>query len=105
MERGEIRQFLNTTQPEQPTEPFVEEALSQIAHDLGLEMSKLHERHVFITSQQLQSRHNPGIQSDDRLTIVWCHDEPAALSLETRNVFNNVRTQQVYLGPRQIDDV
>jgi hypothetical protein len=103
MEKNEVREELRTTQPEQPTESFIEEAISQLAADLGVEVGELPNLGVYVSASPLESRYNTGISSDDRITIIWHHERPAAFSLETRNERNNITTQQVYLGPSIID--
>jgi hypothetical protein len=103
MEQGEVRQKLQTTQPEQPTRKFLDEAIRQLANDLGAEVGELPMLNVFVTYYDLPSRYNRLRESDDRLMIIWHNERPAATSLETRTERNEVLTQSIYHGPQEPD--
>lgn len=98
MERGEIRQELRTTQPEQPSGDFLDEVVRKLADELGLDVGDLPLKSVFVSTQQLPSRHGRNSESDDRLTVLWHNERPAAMLLETRDNLNMVLTQSVYFG-------
>jgi hypothetical protein len=99
MEKGEIRQEIRTTQPEQPGREFLEEAARAVADDVGLSFEQLSATSsLTITEEPMGSRFIRG-ESENWLRILWYRDTPAAIAVETRNERNNVVTQMAYFGP------
>ncbi len=97
MHKGEVRQELRTTQPEQPTEDFLQAAAQSVAEEIGLPIEKL--RSYFRTTYDEVS--SPQLQqpiAEHRLAILWYGDQPVATALETRTELNMVLTQTTYFG-------
>ncbi len=105
MERGDVRQELNTTQPEQPTQDFLKDSVRKMAQELGIDESDLPLCGAYVTYDNLQPKHNLTGTSDNRLAILWHDDHPVALALETRTESNFVLTQSVYFGIRRQEDL
>lgn len=99
MDRGVFPETIQTTGPNQTSEIFLAQAMRALAEELELDVSKLITSGMAIRStHQLASEHNPDILSDNFLNLIWYGGKPVAMTLETRNEYNNVRMQPVYFG-------
>lgn len=97
MYKGEARQELRTTQPEQPTEDFLLAAIVQAAEELGISITEA-APHLKVTYNQISSPQLDRPIPEHRLAVLWYRDSPVATSLETRTEFNQVLTQTTYFG-------
>lgn len=100
MERERIKQDKRTTEPGQPSQGYLEEAVDQLAHDLRVEKGALPLHSVFVKTYNLESRYSQRTESDDTITILWHNEQPSAIILETRDEGNSVVSQLAYFGPQ-----
>ena len=105
MERGVFPEDIRTTGPSKFSEIFLDRAVRALAKELGLDVGRL------VTSgmvkrgtYQLPNEDNPDTLSDNLLNLIWYGGKPVAITLETRNEYNNVRTQPVYFGWKELSD-
>jgi hypothetical protein len=84
-------------------ERFVEEAVQSLVEAIGAtpeDMRKLVALgKIARVNYDLPSRFDPEVPSEDRLTVVWHDEVPAAIILESRDIRNYVDTTFGYLGP------
>ena len=93
MEKGEIQQRRTIDQVDSGTSEFMEKAVHEMRQLMGESVL------LDITTHPLTSEFNPDIIGENMLTILWHNSSPAALSLETRDMYNRTVTQQIFFGP------
>ena len=101
MHRGEMFREVRTTQPEQSSHSFLEQAAQSVTDELGLDISRMREAGWLVTTEEeVDSPHREGPGTENWLRTLWFKDDRVAIALETRDVWNNVVTECVYLGIR-----
>ena len=95
MDRGYRFSEKQTTGPNPQAEQLLAEATQSIILEVGQELASVNLKRA---TYDLPGRHDPSTESDDRLTILYFREIPAAVLLETRDENNNVDTTFSYYG-------
>lgn len=96
MERGEVREEVHITGPEQPMQTWLDEVTGDLARELGVSVETLGKLGAKVDYFELQR--SPTTQREDKMAVLSYNDRPVATCLETRTLTNMVLSQMVYFG-------